>query len=115
LLSPSARQRARISARLVADAFQIVAQLLDGVDGVASLYGLRVVRNEESLCGFANDNAFLALSSRLLSADMFFRRKALRVETSIYLLAIERLVVRSNGHIFLACQNKSLTLDGLDR
>ena len=47
---------------LVADALEVVCELHDGVEGVCELDFLGVVGDEDGLCGFDGDDAFLALS-----------------------------------------------------
>lgn len=46
---------------LVADANEVVGQLLDGVGCAAGLDGLRVVRDEDGFGGLNDDDAFSAL------------------------------------------------------
>jgi hypothetical protein len=47
--------------RLITDLDQVIAQLLDGVGGGARLHRLRVMRDEDGLCGLDDDDAFPAL------------------------------------------------------
>lgn len=49
------------AAILVADADEVVGQLLDRVDGCVGLHAVRVVGEEHGLLGFDDDEAFFVL------------------------------------------------------
>lgn len=63
--SPCAAVGKGICVHLVAHADEVVAQFLDRVDSIASLDGLGVVSNEESLLGLADHNTLFALYQRV--------------------------------------------------
>lgn len=97
-----------MSTRLVADLLEVLAQLDDRVEGVGRLDRVRVVGDEERLCGLVDDDTFLALRVVSLLFSTF-----LSVGYIAHLLCLQRVVSGLDGHVLVAVDLDAVCNDSL--